>query len=70
MSSAGSAATGADAVLVLLNFSADERQVSWVAPDTASGWRPVAGTDPELPQATGPSSVTLRGLEGVLFVRD
>ena len=61
---------GPDAVAVLLNFSEEERLVSWLAPASASGWRALAGTDPELPPASGSSSFTLRGLEGVLFVRD
>ena len=60
---------GRDAVLVLLNFSTQERQVTWTAPADGA-WRPLAGTDIEPPHPTGPASVTLRGLEGVLFARD
>jgi alpha-glucosidase len=60
---------GREAVLVLLNFSAEERQVSLVEPGDA-GWRPLVGTDAEPPRPTGPASVTLRGLEGAMFVRD
>jgi hypothetical protein len=59
---------GREAVLVLLNFSAEERQVGWVGPDHAR-WRPLVGTDTEPPHLTGPASVTLGGLEGALFVR-
>jgi alpha-glucosidase len=61
---------GPDAVLVLVNFSTNKCHVSWVAPEGGSGWRPLVGTDPEPPRATTPSSVRLRGLEAVLFVRD
>ncbi len=61
---------GPGAVLAFVNFSTDERNVTWVPPGGGSDWRPLAGTDPEPPRPGSDSSVRLRGLEAALFVRD
>jgi alpha-glucosidase len=61
---------GLDAVLVFVNFSTDERLVSWAPPTGGSDWRPLVGTEPAPAGRTGPSSLKLGGLEAVMLVRD
>jgi glycosidase len=60
---------GRDAILVLVNFSPEERHVSWVEPAGGSAWQPLVGTDP-IPAVPSAASITLRGLEAILLVRD
>ncbi len=61
---------GPDAVIVLVNFSVDERRVSWTAPGGTSGWRPLVGSNPDPTPPTDSSTVTLGGLEAVMYTRD
>jgi alpha-glucosidase len=59
--------SGADDVLVLMNFAADPRSVSWSATLDTTGWEPVVGTSVAPSGPTAPNRITLRGLEGVVL---
>jgi alpha-glucosidase len=61
--------SGAEAVLIVVNFATEERHVTWSGADDASTWRPLVGTSTHPAQPTAADAIVLRGLEGVVLVR-
>ena len=62
--------TGADQVLVLVNFSAQPRHADWSGDEAVAGpWRSVVGTHRQPSEPEGDNAISLRALEGVVLRR-